>query len=172
MSGTGHRPKGCLQAAHPALNPPAVQSQKLPAYLEVEDASVVLLEALPMRHHTVQELLVESKGANGSQQPAITWRRRRSLASSGDGCWAMQKPLVCFPSEQGAGSEGQPAGRWISPLHGALHWAQKTSGEPGEESMPLAPSPHSIMAGAWTEALAQGREGTTFCDLLSASRPL
>lgn len=99
VSRTGHPPEGCPQTAHPAPSPPAVQSQELPANLEVEDASVVLLEALPVGHHTVQEFLVESEGADGSQQPAVTWGRRSSLASRGSGCRAVQKPLECPPCE-------------------------------------------------------------------------
>lgn len=47
-----------------------------PTHLEVEDAGVVLLEALPVGHHAVQELLVEREGADGSQQPAVAWARR------------------------------------------------------------------------------------------------
>lgn len=43
------------------------------ADLEVEDAGVALLEALPVRHHAVQEGLVERQRRDGRQQPAVTW---------------------------------------------------------------------------------------------------
>lgn len=43
------------------------------ADLEVEDAGVALLEALPVRHHAVQEGLVEGQRGDGRQQPAVTW---------------------------------------------------------------------------------------------------
>lgn len=43
------------------------------ADLEVEDAGVALLEALPVWHHAVQERLVERQRRNGRQQPAVTW---------------------------------------------------------------------------------------------------
>lgn len=73
-------PTGMASTHHPRFchSPPAVEGQELPAHLEVKDASIVLLEALSMGHHTVQELLVEREGANGSQQPAVAWRRRGS----------------------------------------------------------------------------------------------
>lgn len=65
---------------HPSFqhSPSAVEGQKLPAHLEVKDASIVLLEALSMGHYAVQELLIECEGANGSQQPAVAWGRRGS----------------------------------------------------------------------------------------------
>jgi hypothetical protein len=37
----------------------------------MEDASVVFLEALTLRYHTVQQFGARGEGANGSQQPAV-----------------------------------------------------------------------------------------------------
>jgi hypothetical protein len=40
-------------------------------HLKMEDASVVFLEALTLRYHTVQQFGARGEGANGSQQPAV-----------------------------------------------------------------------------------------------------
>lgn len=48
-------------------------------HLEVEDAGVAVLEALPVRHHAVKEGLVEREGGDGRQQPAVTCRHRLPL---------------------------------------------------------------------------------------------
>lgn len=73
-------PRGMASTHQPhfCCSPPAVEDQNLPAHLEVKDASIILLEALSMGHHAVQELLVEREGADGSQQPAVTWGWRES----------------------------------------------------------------------------------------------
>lgn len=44
--------------------------------LEVEDAGVVLREALIRRNHSVQQLLVHCQTGDGSQQPAVTYQRQ------------------------------------------------------------------------------------------------
>lgn len=41
------------------------------SHLEVEDAGIALLEALPMRHHPVQERWVQCQRGDGRQQPAV-----------------------------------------------------------------------------------------------------
>lgn len=46
-------------------------------YLKVEDASIVLLEALISGHHTVQQFGAGGKGANGSQEPAVPLKAGR-----------------------------------------------------------------------------------------------
>lgn len=35
-------------------------------YLEVEDASISILEALPVRDHAVEDVLIQGEGCNGS----------------------------------------------------------------------------------------------------------
>lgn len=58
------------------------------ADLEVEDPSIAVLEALAVRHHAVQDGLVQRQGRDGCQQPAVTWvwSEKRGFW----GCW-------CFP---------------------------------------------------------------------------
>lgn len=41
--------------------------------LEVEDASITLREALLLRNHSVQELLIQGEAGDGGEQPAVTW---------------------------------------------------------------------------------------------------
>ena len=41
-------------------------------HLKMEDAGVVLLEALPLGHHAGQQFGVRGEGANGGQQPAVS----------------------------------------------------------------------------------------------------
>lgn len=48
-------------------------------HLEVEDAGVAVLEALPVRHDAVEEALVEREGGDGRQQPAVTCGHPRRL---------------------------------------------------------------------------------------------
>lgn len=43
-------------------------------YLEVEDAGVLVAEALTVRNHAMQQAIVERQRADGSQQPAVTCR--------------------------------------------------------------------------------------------------
>lgn len=47
----------------------------------MEDASIVLLEALPLGHHTGQQFGVRGEGANGGQQPAVSWKDSRTAHS-------------------------------------------------------------------------------------------
>lgn len=48
-------------------------------YLEVEDSSIHVCEALTVRNHTMQQPLIQCQRANGSQQPAVTWRNHNLL---------------------------------------------------------------------------------------------
>jgi hypothetical protein len=41
-------------------------------YLKMKDARIVLLEVLVPGHHPVKQLLIQSKGGNGCQEPAVT----------------------------------------------------------------------------------------------------
>ena len=42
-------------------------------HLEMEDASVAILEALAMWNYSVQEGVIEGKGGDGSQEPTVPW---------------------------------------------------------------------------------------------------
>ena len=49
-----------------------IQPHQVGVYLEVEDASIVLGEALVPGDDPVEQLLVESETRDGGQQPAVT----------------------------------------------------------------------------------------------------
>jgi len=42
-------------------------------YLEVKDPSILLMEALAMRHHPMQQGFIEGEARNGCQQPTISY---------------------------------------------------------------------------------------------------
>lgn len=44
-------------------------------YLEVKDSSILLMEALAMRHHPMQQGFIEGKARNGCQQPTISYNQ-------------------------------------------------------------------------------------------------
>lgn len=48
-------------------------------HLKMEYASIVLLEALLLGYHAVQQFGARGKGADGSQQPAVPWKDRQGL---------------------------------------------------------------------------------------------
>lgn len=48
-------------------------------HLKMEYASIVLLEALPLGYHAVQQFGAGGKGADGSQQPAVPWKDKQGL---------------------------------------------------------------------------------------------
>lgn len=52
-----------------------VASGQVETHLEMEDAGILVLEALTVRDDAVQQLLVQSQRADGSQQPAVPWER-------------------------------------------------------------------------------------------------
>lgn len=45
-------------------------------HLEMEDASVAILEALAMWDHSVQEGVIEGERGDGSQEPTVPWDGR------------------------------------------------------------------------------------------------
>lgn len=45
-------------------------------HLEMEDARIAILEALPMGDHAVKEGVIQREGGNGGQEPAVTWTER------------------------------------------------------------------------------------------------
>lgn len=44
-------------------------------YLEVKDSSILLMEALAMRHNPMQQGFIEGKARNGCQQPTIPYNQ-------------------------------------------------------------------------------------------------
>lgn len=48
------------------------QDRAVLCYLEVEDASVVITEALVTGNHSGHHVLIESQRGDGGQQPAVT----------------------------------------------------------------------------------------------------
>ena len=44
---------------------------------ELEDTSVSLRETLIRRNNFVEEMLIQSKGCQGSKEPTVTWDRER-----------------------------------------------------------------------------------------------
>lgn len=75
----GHRGarRGCFGAESGRLVSAALREP----HLEVEDAGVLVLEALPVRHHAVQDGFVQRQRGDGRQQPAVTcggfWGKKR-----------------------------------------------------------------------------------------------
>lgn len=55
---------------HLLPHPPAPGGGRTP-HLEMEDAGISILETLAMRNHSVQEVVIESEGGDGSQEPTV-----------------------------------------------------------------------------------------------------
>ena len=62
-------------ACYPSLphRPLLLQGACGAPHLEMEDASVAILEALAMWNYSVQEGVIEGKGGDGSQEPTVPW---------------------------------------------------------------------------------------------------
>lgn len=44
-------------------------------YLKVKDSSILLMEALAMRHHPMQQGFIQGEARNGCQQPTISYNQ-------------------------------------------------------------------------------------------------
>lgn len=62
-----------LQRLYPSLPHSFAQGACGAPHLEMEDASIAILEALAVWNYSVQEGVVEGKGGDGSQEPAVPW---------------------------------------------------------------------------------------------------
>lgn len=71
--------------------------------LEVEDAGIAVLEALPVRHHAVKEGLVEREGGDGRQQPAVTCGHQFPLSFGVEKAifWSLNTSIYVFLHSMG-----------------------------------------------------------------------
>ncbi len=56
-------------------------TQQVDSHLEVEDAGVLVVEALTVRNDAMQQTLVQSQRADGGEQPAVTWKTDARMTS-------------------------------------------------------------------------------------------
>lgn len=98
-------PRGIISRSNLAALPSTIYDTKVvtkvtskDSHLEMKNASIVLLEALVSRNHSIKQLFIQGEGGNGCQKPtvsckeseeAMTDQARPSLSPS------LQRICVC-----------------------------------------------------------------------------